>query len=266
MSTRIPHLLLTGASSGIGAATLRVAVAAGWRVSAVARRLDLMQAQAASLPVGSCLPLAADVCDAAALATAVARAVASFGPIDALVANAGRGLDGELLEISPEALTELFDLNLVGVHRCVLATRPHWAPGACIVLVASVASSLPIPRMGAYCASKAALASYAAALRMELANAGHRVCSIHPGTVRTDFFSAAPKPGRVWSWRPGTALAPEVVARVILRQARHGRPMRVTVPTMARLAETLYRLLPGPMEALMRRQLARMRDAEGSAS
>lgn len=258
------HLFLTGASAGIGAAIARLAVAAGWRVSGCARRPEPLAALAAELGPGF-RGLVADVTDQPSLQEAAAKA-AEAGPFDAVVANAGRGVDGELLELTANDLAAVYDLNVVGVHRTVLATRPHLAPGARLVLVSSVAAFLPVPRMGAYCATKHALEAYAAALRMETRTAGLRVCTVCPGTVDTDFFTVGPKPGRSWTWRPGRAIRPERVARVVLRQCRRGRPRRAVLPWFAGLAAFLYRTWPALVERVLAAALGRMRareDVEG---
>lgn len=267
MSER-PHLFITGISSGIGAALLRSALAAGYAVSGVARRSDRLQELRASLgdDAAWCHLQVADVsADDGELAAAVSAAVARFGPLRGVVANAGRGVDGELLQLSPQDVASVYACNVVGVHRTLQAVQPHCQPTARFVAVSSVAAFLPIPRMGAYCATKHALEAWAAAARMELRASGVRVMTCCPGTVQTEFFTSAPKPGQVWNWRPGSALSPERVARCILTQIRRGGPRRSVLPWFARLAAALYRLSPGLGEWIMGRALARMRRDEGSA-
>ena len=104
------------------------------------------------------------------------------------MANAGRGVDGELLELSPEDIAAVYDSNVVGVHRTLLCCEPHMATKAAFVAVSSVAAFLPIPRMGAYCATKHALEAWAAAARMELRAREIAVMTCCPGTVSTEFF------------------------------------------------------------------------------
>ena len=254
------HLFVTGASAGIGAAVCRLAVQRGWRVTACARREDRLQDLQAELGA-SLVTQVADVTDRQSLDQVVAAGVAAHGPIDAVIANAGRGCDGELLDLSGDDLASVMAVNLGGVHNSVLATRPHWAPRARVVIVASIVSFLTVPRMGAYCATKHAVDSYASALRMELAAAGHAVVSIHPGTVATEFFDVAPAPGRSWTWRPGRALtAQQVAARMLKAAERGGR--RSVMPMTARVAIGLSRVWPGLYEFVLRKQLARMRRAE----
>lgn len=256
------HLFVTGASSGIGAAVVRQALAEGWRVSGCARRQLPLQALAKEAPQADFLPLFADVTDAASLDQALAAAYQAHGAVDVLIANAGHGMDGELTRLSAEDLAEVANCNLLGVHRTLQASLPFLAPQARFLVVSSIVAFLTVPRMAAYCASKHALESWVRAARMELAQRGIRVCSCCPGTVDTPFFEVAAKPGSSWHWRPGRPLSSQTVARALLRQARRGRPRRLILPASARLLITLDHFLPALSEAILSRALQRMRRAE----
>lgn len=259
----IRHVFITGASSGIGRACVERAIAKGWCVSACARRKDALDRLQQRFGDHICCTQA-DVGDQEQLHQAVAAGVERFGELHALIANAGRGLDGELCELSDDDISAVFDTNLVGIHRSVLACLDFFAQQASIVVVASVASFLPIPRMAAYCATKAAVEQYSAGLRMELRERGIAVMSCCPGTVSTEFFEAAPKPGAVWDWRPGTSLTSVQVARAIMHQAARRRPRRRVLPWFAAVTAFLYRCLPSFGEWVMRRVLQRMRQRERS--
>jgi short-subunit dehydrogenase len=242
--------------------------AAGWRVSGIARRQDRLDALVERLNSGTDQLRAhghlADVTDEAGMSRALA-ALAGPSHFDLVIANAGRGLDGELTELTSDDLSKLFEVNLGGVHRTVMAALAYLAPGARLQLVASVASFLPIPRMGSYCASKAALDSYGAALRMELHARNIAVTTVHPGTVRTEFFDAAPKQGGVWDWRPGSALPATAVARRLLKAASGRRRRRISMPWFAAVVGWLYWRLPGLVELVLRSQLAGMRQRSESS-
>ena len=106
---------------------------------------------------------------------------------------------------------------------------------------------------------------YVAALRMELHERKIAVLSMCPGTVSTDFFEAAPKPGSVWDWRPGASMTPAQVAKGIMNQAENRRPRRYIMPWYAGFAARMYRLWPSLVEWLMRRALRKMRVAAMSA-
>ncbi len=252
------HCFITGVSSGIGRATLDEAVQQGWKVSGCARRVDVIHELTETYQTDTCL-LVGDVTDDHSIETALRTAVEQNGPIDIVIANAGYGLDGELLELSPEDVRAVFDTNVIGVHRTIRAARAYLTTNARICIVSSVAAFLPIPRMGAYCASKHAVECYAAALRMELADAGIRVQTLCPGTVRTDFFDNAHHAGSVWDWRPGSALPVQVVAKALVRQTAQGSPARIRLPWYASFAAAFYQFCPRLAEWQMKRALRKMR-------
>lgn len=252
------HVFITGVSSGIGAAVARAAVAAGWRVSGCARREQALAALRQELGDAACLQTA-DVTDPAALAMAVQTAIARHGAIKVLVANAGQGCDGALAELEAERLRQVLAVNLLGVHHTLQAARPHLAAGACIQIVSSIVAWLPIPLMGAYCASKHALQAYAMSLRMELRDAGIDVVTVNPGTVATAFFARAEgQGGERWSYRPGAALPPERLARAMLRQW-HRRQRELILPRRLRFVRWAARTLPGLYERMLGHQLRRQR-------
>ena len=105
---------------------MRVFHAAGWRVSGVARRQEKVDALLAELggAEAGAFGCAADVTDAESMHNVCAE-LAEGAPFDLVIANAGRGLDGELLELSSQDISDLFDVNIGGVHRTVLASKPH---------------------------------------------------------------------------------------------------------------------------------------------
>ncbi len=249
------HLFVTGCSSGIGRAVVELALAAGWRVSGCARRAEALAAMGQDHPHTTCLSEADVACDGA-VSAAVAAGVTRFGPLDALIANAGQGLVGSLADCSPQALRDLLEVNLVGLHRSVQAVLPHLVHGGRVVLVSSVCGHISLPYMGAYCASKHGVQAYAASLRMEM---GHclRVCTVEPGTVATAFFDhfGADDPTR--PLRARRPLDPQWVARVLLKAAASGRPRQSVIPCSARLAAFLAWCWPGLFEAMVRRRLSR---------
>jgi short-subunit dehydrogenase len=97
---------------------------------------------------------------------------------------------------------------------------------------------------------------------MELADEGLMVMTCCPGTVSTEFFTAAPKPGKVWDWRLGSALQPLQVAKVILRQLRRRGPRRWVIPWFARWTANLYVCWPRLGEWVMGRALKSMRNRQ----
>ena len=169
-------VLVTGASSGIGWRCAEQLAAAGYRVLAASRR--------ALAPPG-CEALALDVDDDGS----VTRALAAAGALDALVLCAGWGLAGAIEDTSPAEARAQFETNFFGAHRVIRAALPvlRGRGRGHIVLVSSLAAAVPLPYQAFYAASKAALSSYAEALRLELAPTGIRVVCIEPGNFRTGF-------------------------------------------------------------------------------
>ncbi|MFW5751268.1 MAG: SDR family NAD(P)-dependent oxidoreductase, partial [Planctomycetota bacterium] len=122
------HLFVTGCSAGIGHALVELALHRGWRVSGCARSRDrLAQMERELGPRFLACP--ADVTRAADCHAAVAAAVERFGPLHAVAANAGRGIDGEIVECEVDDARAVFELNFFGVHRTVTAALPHLLDG-----------------------------------------------------------------------------------------------------------------------------------------
>lgn len=182
--------VVTGASSGIGAATARSLAAAGYRVVCAARRPDrLAETVAAISDAGGSAE--AVVCDVSS-AGDVAALAATVGPrCDVLVNNAGGALG-----VAPLAGTELdqweqmYRSNVLGAARVTQALLPavREAEGT-IVFVTSTAAEAPYEGGGGYCGVKAAERSMAGALRLELNGEPIRVCEVSPGMVHTEEFS-----------------------------------------------------------------------------
>lgn len=170
------RILVTGASSGIGALCAERLAAAGHAVLAASRR---------GLAPPGCEALVMDVDDDAS----VTRGVAAAGALDAVVLCAGWGLAGAIEDTPAAEARAQLETNFFGAHRVVHAVLPGLrARGAGrIVVVSSLAAAVPLPYQALYSASKAALSSYAEALRLELAPCGVRVCCIEPGNFRTGF-------------------------------------------------------------------------------
>jgi serine 3-dehydrogenase len=179
------HVVITGASSGIGAACARAFKALGDRLSLGARRTDRLAAVA---PGAFCQPL--DVTKPASVERFLAAAIAAHGPIDVLVNNAGlaRGVE-KIAEGTGEAWREMIETNVIGlleVTRRVLPAMIAQKRGH-VVVIGSIAGHRSYPGGGVYCASKRALQPICEAMRMETLGSGVRVTSVDPGLVETEF-------------------------------------------------------------------------------
>ena len=205
-------LLITGASSGIGAATAEAAAEAGWQVALAARSKDRLDALADDLG-DDALAVACDVTDPASVAAAVETTVGHFGGLDAVFANAGMGTGGDP---SDDDVRRLIDVNVMGVLWTARAAMPHLkASRGTLVLTGSAAGRMHIDG-SIYGATKWFVHGYGGNLAGEMRGFGGRCCVIAPGMVNTAFFDE-PKPEKIQPADVGRAVlhaieAPETVA------------------------------------------------------
>lgn len=186
------RVVVTGASSGIGASTVRLFRSRGWDVVGVARRTDRLEALAAE--TGASV-FTADLTDQVHV-DALCDFLAQGGPVHALVNNAGGALGVASVEESdPEDWSRMFDVNVVAVKRVTTALLPLLRDGARegghadIVMLTSIAGHIPYEGGGGYNASKFAAHAMAGVLRLELSGEPIRVIEIAPGMVKTDEFT-----------------------------------------------------------------------------
>lgn len=182
------HVLITGASRGIGAAAARLFAAQGARVSLVARDSSDLMSLAQELGTDA-QALPCDVADAEALAATLAQAETAFGPLAVLINNAGV-IDpiAPLAEMSPEAFQQAIAINLGGVFNGMRAALPGMiARGAgTIITVSSGAAHNPVEGWSAYCSGKAGAFMLTRMADLEARAHGVRVLSLSPGTVATE--------------------------------------------------------------------------------
>ncbi|HUZ81817.1 MAG TPA: SDR family oxidoreductase [Gaiellaceae bacterium] len=175
---RVPAVLVTGASTGIGAATAVRLREAGWNVYASVRRPG-------EAPDGT-TELVFDVTDAAG----IARAARDVPELDGLVDNAGIAIAAPLEFLPPEELTRQLDVNVVGQLRVLQAFLPALRRSrGRVVLMGSIGGRSAMPFLGAYAMSKFALEAMADSLRVELAPFGMHVAIVEPGTIATPIWS-----------------------------------------------------------------------------
>lgn len=182
------HAVVTGASSGIGAATVRRLIAEGWEVTAVARRADRLAAL--SDEVG-CATFQADITSDSEVAALVAELTAR-GPVHALVNNAGGAVGWETIATSNlDAWADQYAVNVVGTVRITQALLPALTESGHgdVVIVTSTAGHEPYEYGAGYVAAKSAEVAMTRTLRLELTGTGVRVIEIAPGMVHTDEFS-----------------------------------------------------------------------------
>ena len=171
--------IVTGASSGIGEATVKQLREAGVRVAGGARRVDAIDADVA---------LELDVTDPASCVSFVERALDELGGVDILVNNAGLALGREpFAESTEEDEHTIIETNISGLVRITRLALPHLEHGGHIVNMGSIAAIWPYEKGTLYCLSKAAVHGFSRALREDLLGKPIRITTIAPGLVETDF-------------------------------------------------------------------------------
>ena len=259
-------VLITGASSGIGKATVAILAAKGWKVYAAARRLESMQDLAG---IGA-IPLKLDVVDPQQCRAAVEEILRNEGHIDALVNNAGYGSYGALEDVPDEEARRQFDVNVFGLMGLTRQVLPHMRnqKRGRIINVSSMGGRLTAPMGGWYHATKYALEALSDALRTEVKQFGIDVVVIEPGIVSTAWGGIAienllaasgngpyselaravaivlEKAGGPGKW-PMTPASPDAIARVIEHALQANRPKtRYAAPCHAKLFLFFRWLLP----------------------
>jgi NAD(P)-dependent dehydrogenase (short-subunit alcohol dehydrogenase family) len=182
-----PSVLITGASSGIGAATAKLLLSRGFEVFGTSRNPDRVSARPPRIHW-----ISMDVCDEASVQAGIAQVHSQVKRLDALVCNAGFGIFGSVEEVSIEQAQEQFDTNFFGILRTLRAAIPSMreARSGRIVLVSSLAAHAAIPFQAHYSATKGAIDSLGLALRSELHPHGVAVSLVEPGDIHTDFNDA----------------------------------------------------------------------------
>jgi NADP-dependent 3-hydroxy acid dehydrogenase YdfG len=230
-------VLVTGASSGIGAATARAASEAGARLVLVARREDRLRRLAAE--IGDALAVPCDVTDRNQVEDAVRYAIDEYGQIDVLVNSAGQGLQATIEDLEPDDFRAVLELNLIAplaMMQAVLPGMREQGSGA-IVNVTSGITWFDLPGSAGYSASKAALQKLTSVARTELADANIAASLMFPSITSTEFVaSVRGDVAGAEALEAGSGLTPdtpEKVAAAILGLIRSGAAQADLVPVEA---------------------------------
>jgi short-subunit dehydrogenase len=237
--------IVTGATSGIGAATARELGRRGARVVLAARRVDELNAQARAIREagGEALAVPTDIGDATQVTLLVKRAVASFGRVDVVVNNAGAGWSSPLAVTSPDEVRRLLEVNLLGamlLTRAVLPGMLERRHGA-IVSVGSLSGRVAMEPL--YSATKYGLRGFSLALRRQLLGSGVSVSLVSPGKIDTAMTR------HVSARMP----EPDVVATTIADLVAHPR-REVVVPRRHYVIAWLEQVLPSMADAAHQRR------------
>ncbi len=190
--------LITGASSGIGAAIARDLGARGYHLALAARRKEALESVAGEIRTagGGAIPLVCDVTKPDAIATCVAHTLTEFGRIDVLVNNAGIMHNGLIAGADVGEWREMIDVNLMGLMLMTHAVLPHMqaAGSGHIVNISSVAGRIITVNNGVYNVTKWGVNVFSEALRKEVYTANIKVTVIGPGVVDTDLAEKIANP------------------------------------------------------------------------
>ncbi len=236
-------IIITGASSGIGAAAARQFAAGGGNVVLVARSAGPLQELASELEqtAGTALACPADVSDTEALRSVLETAATTFGGVDVLVNNAGFNARGAVGEVPVEDLQRIIDVNLRAPITFTGLALPYLRKSARanIINVASIAGRVPLPHEATYSATKFGLRAFSLAMAEEVRGSTVSISIVSPGPVETDFILTDPNsvPDLVFSQPMSTA---EQIATLIVDCARDGRAERVRPAVSGKLATMAY--------------------------
>ncbi len=264
-------ILITGASSGIGAATAVACARAGMDVVLAARRVEKLESLAKQIETlgRRALAVACDVNSDDDVERLFDKARQTFGRLDAAFANAGYGLFGSTLDTDLQTHRDIFETNYYGTLRTLRAAVPclrQTQDGLKHLLIcSSVVSEVGIPMFGAYCATKAAQDSIAGAMRAELADEGITVTSVHPVGTSTEFGEQARAHSldkqaaeRGSNTPKAFTQSADHVADKIVHALRRPRP-EVWPSTLSRYAAALTTASPRLTAWVMRRHMRKTR-------
>jgi len=261
-----PVAIVTGATTGIGAATARALHGAGYHVFGTYRKLPATKLAQVDY-------VACDVTSDEAVGAAVREVLAKAGRIDLLVNNAGVGLIGAAEESSLEQAKSIFDVNLFGAIRMTKAVLPlmRQQRSGRIVNISSVLGLIPAPFSALYASSKHAIEGYSESLDHEVRGSGIRVVLVEPAYTRTGFdtnalvadqknehyATARAKAEAVFRSVMTTADSPDVVAEAVVTAAIAATPrLRYTAGRMAKKVSLLRRFVPASgFDKSLRKQL-----------
>ena len=237
-------VLVTGASSGIGAATAERFAREGCDVAVLARSQEGLEVVAARVREHGrrALVLPVDVTDRPAVHDAVERVRAELGGLDVLVSNAAATVFGRFEHISPEDFDRTIDVTFIGAVNVIRACLPALAERhGTIVAIGSINTKMPLPTFSPYASAKHALRGFLATLRVELHAAGDpvSVTLLNPGPVDTPLWDTTTSATGKRARKPPDAYRPEVYANAAVDCVRHPRD-ELTLGGAARLLELTY--------------------------
>lgn len=260
-------IVLTGASSGIGLCTARMAAERGASLVLVARSGAILEALVGEITAagGQAIAITADVADRARLDEAALQAIAKFGRIDTWINDAGVAIYGRLDKVDEKDSRRLFDTNFWGVVNGSLAALPYLkAGGGALINVGSEVSDAVVPLQGMYSASKHAVKGFTDALRVEIEDVDKSPVSItliQPTAVDTPYPEHAKNYMDKEPKLPAPMIDPQQVAEAILKAATEGG-RDVEVGAMSVMNTTISKLIPSLGDTMSAKQVDRQQRDE----
>jgi len=258
-----PVILVTGASSGIGAAVAKLFANQDYRVSLAARRLDRLKALAGEIDSTGehSLVVQADLTRYEDIQKLVAKTMDQFGQVDVLVNNAGFGRIKWLEELDPvEDIQAQIQINLITTILVAREVLPHMIQrrSGHIINMGSIGGLVASPTYTIYSASKFGVRGFTEALRREVGVYDVRVSGVYPGAVNTEFKQYAGIKRKTGRTTPDSLLLePEEVARAVLRVVRHPR-RDLIIPWQMRLTVWMNILFPGLVDRIIENRFTRL--------
>lgn len=248
--------LITGASSGIGAATARAFARAGLTVVLAARRADRLEALAQEITSqgGTAIPIVCDVASEADVTFLITETLHRLHRLDIVVCNAGIGYNGTLEQTPPDAMAHLMDVNFMGTFLVARAALPHLKQqrDARLIFVSSIVGRRGIAMGSAYSATKYAQIGLAEGVRAELIGTSVKLSVILPVSTETEFREAMAREQGYIVEGAGPRQSAEHVAQVILRAVTHPRP-EIYPHRLSKALAVLNVLMPSVCDRIIRR-------------
>jgi NAD(P)-dependent dehydrogenase (short-subunit alcohol dehydrogenase family) len=246
-------VLITGGASGIGRQFAKALSAEGAKIAALDLNAGMLESLAAELKGKPFASAVADVTDLGAVRAATRQLESLLGPTDLLIASAGLGRETSALDYKGEEMNAIIGVNLIGVSNAIDAVLPGMLKrkSGHIAALSSLASYRGVPRMAAYCASKAGVTALLDSIRPELRPLGIACTTLCPGWIKTPMTDAASVPGAVMM--PVEEAVRRMLVVIRARRAHYAFPANQAM--QVRLIKYLPRSLTDKMVA---RQIDRL--------
>ncbi|WP_236634053.1 MULTISPECIES: SDR family NAD(P)-dependent oxidoreductase [unclassified Exiguobacterium] len=241
------HIVITGASSGFGAALAHSFSAAGYKLTLIARNETRLRELGTKLSADW---MVTDVLTS--YETLVDDVVQKYGPIDGWINNAGVGEFDRVVDQTTDVIEETMRLNAIAPMVMSRDCGRRMKRGGTIINVCSQAAKVPTPKSAVYAGSKAALLQFSNALRLELKPAGVHVLTVNPGPINTPFFDRADKTGRYEQSVRRIMLDPDQLAQRVVSAFEQSK-REVNAPWWMDLGGKLYAMCPIWFERLAKR-------------